>query len=200
MTEGTTNPTLIPPTTGRSSRRRAPNLTYGDENGQQRQPATPKHTLSTPVVLEPVAEGHGRRCRRTAGRRRQYDADSRELLGNYYNGNPWAWAENRDRKGAYLALKVKVFEKSLRKIRTTAGVQIFPIASEGDMELRTTTAVQGRRHRQQGRALRSGSRATTTSIAWNFHRRKASANTIPESRKGGDDILGDYIWFTVTRR
>ena len=57
VTEGTTNPTLIPADHWEIIALTGSNLTYGDEAGNNVNLQRYKHTLSTPVVLEPVAEG-----------------------------------------------------------------------------------------------------------------------------------------------
>lgn len=197
VTEGTTNPD--PHSRRPLGDHRADGLEshLWRRNGQQRQPQRYKHTLSTPVVLEPVAEGTEGDAVELLGEGGNMMLIPQNFSGNYYNGNPWAWAENRDEKGAYLALKMKVFRKVITEDPDNSWVQIFPIASEGDMETEDHYgyAAVGIVSKEGAQEWKPGYHYVYT---LNFTDEGVGKHDPENPEKGGDDILGDYIWFTVT--
>lgn len=197
VTEGTTNPTLIPADHWEIIAPTGSNLTYGDEAGNNVNLQRYKHTLSTPVVLEPVAEGTEGDAVELLGEGGNMMLIPQNFSGNYYNGNPWAWAENRDEKGAYLALKMKVFRKVITEDPDNSWVQIFPIASEGDMETEDHYgyAAVGIVSKEGAQEWKPGYHYVYT---LNFTDEGVGKHDPENPEKGGDDILGDYIWFTVT--
>ncbi|MEI3555004.1 MAG: hypothetical protein V8Q54_10650 [Alistipes senegalensis] len=95
VTEGTTNPTLIPADHWEIIAPTGSNLTYGDEAGNNVNLQRYKHTLSTPVVLEPVAEGTEGDAVELLGEGGNMMLIPQNFSGNYYNDNPRAWAEKQ---------------------------------------------------------------------------------------------------------
>ena len=126
----TTNPALIPADHWEIVKPEGSNLTYGDETGNNVNLQRYKHVLETPVALEPVEEGTEGDAVELLGEGGNMILIPQNFSGNYYDNNSWAWAEGREEKGAYLALKMKVWRKVISEDPDKTWTLIFPAEDE----------------------------------------------------------------------
>ena len=195
VTEGTTNPALIPAEHWEIVKPEGShNLTYGDKTDNNVNLQRYKHVLETPVALEPVEEGTEGDAVELLGEGGNMILIPQNFSGNYYGDNSWAWAEGREEKGAYLALKMKVWRKVISEDPDKNWTLIFPAEDDEKTADGYGKAAVGIVSKEGAQDWKPGYHYVYT---LNFTDEGVGKHD-PETPKGGDDILGDYIWFTVT--
>lgn len=175
------------------------NLTYSDAEGNNVNLQSYKHTLSTHAVLEPVAEG--------AGPGETFDLLEggnmmlipTDFTGNYYSNYSLAWPENDKKWGTYFALKMKVFRKVEDPGEGEHWAQIFPADDDQQTEDGYGKAAVG---------IVSSTGTDHQAGKWepgyhyiytlNFTDKGVGKHDPETEPKGGEDILGEYMYFTVS--
>lgn len=201
VTGSTSNPTLIPLDNWKIE---APdpatsNLTYSDKEGNNVNLQRYDYVLSEPVVLDGTDDVV----------KDLLDNDQWLLIpqdfnkNNYYGKINYTWAENGTTEGAYLAFEMCVSRKKLNADNEFIGwTQIFPEpgAKRKEKDGITTTVEDGDFGWGAIGLLKTAKWEPGIHYTYTLHFTDEGVGKYdPEEwEEGGDDILGNYIWFTVT--
>lgn len=200
VTSDTSNPQLIPNNHWEIVTPTGTNLNYSDAAGNNVNLQRYKHSLTNPVILEPVAKGTEGTTYELLGEGGNMLLIPQSFEGYYFGSHLRAWNETGSTEGAYLALKMKVWRKveapDPEADPDKNWTLIFPANDDIKTDDEYGYAAVGIVSQEGCTKRWEPGRHYVYTL--NFTDEGVGKHDPENPDKGGDDILGDYIWFTVT--